>query len=209
MSRSIWRVRPWSGRADTLLALSFVSLNADEMITSAAQLRPEITVLEKQGAGLRRIAAAAVPIDVDSCTCDEATGCTEVPTVDFDLARYRITQSSEAFGVRLTCHWTAAAAEGDSTWLTLFELEAAQLRAALSREIHSDTSDRVCGCNLSSDTTVHILGSEHGGHCDLRLRTRHQKKPFFDDVALKEPAPPTGVRQLIWDGAHYTTAASR
>lgn len=208
-ARLRWRIRPWSGRADTLLALSFVALDPEHTVMNAAQLQPEMAVLEKHGAALQRTAAAAVPIDADSCICDDATGCIEIPTVDFDLARYRITESREAFGVRLTCHWTAAAAEGVSTWLTLFEPEEAQLRAALSHEVHSDTSDRVCGCNLSSDTTVQILSSQHGGHYDLRLQTRFKKTPFFDDVPLEDPAPPTSVQRLVWDGTHYISAPSR
>src|SRR5262245_23433547 len=34
-ARVSWRIRPWSGRTDTLLALSFVALNADDTVMSA------------------------------------------------------------------------------------------------------------------------------------------------------------------------------
>jgi hypothetical protein len=208
-TRVTWRIRPWSARADTLLALSFVALDADATLTNAAQLKPELAVLEKQGNTLQRLAAGVVPIDAEGCVCDAAQGCGEAPTVDFDLARYRIAVGREAFGVRLTCHWTAAAAEGDSTRLTLFEPEAGQLRELFTSEVSSSTGDRVCGCTFSSDATLQILSSQHDGFYDLRLRTLHRKTPFFDDVPLTEPAPGPTVQRFTWNGARYSEAPAK
>jgi hypothetical protein len=202
-----WRIRPWTARADTLLALSFVALDAAATITSATQLKPELAVLEKRGTALQRVAAGAVPIDPEGCVCDAAQGCIEPPTVDFDPARYRIAPDREAFGVRLACHWTAAAAEGDATRLTLFEPEAGELRELFTGEVSSDTGDRVCGCTFSSEATLQILSSQHGGFYDLRLRTRHHKTPFFDDVPLTEPAPGPTVQRFTWNGTRYSAAA--
>lgn len=196
-----WRVRPWSARADTLVVLSFVTLQDGRHVERA---RPELVVLEKREAGLQVVAKGDVPMRHDDCQCEDEPACGDPPKWELDLARYTIAPRQDAIGVRFTCHHAAATMEDEVTSLSLLVPDAGSVREVFSSLMDSVQTDRPCACVRERHSTLHILSSQNEGFYDLVLRSNTRVKPFFEDSVLSEPAEQRTTRRFGWNSHQYT-----
>ncbi|WP_284776864.1 hypothetical protein [Agrobacterium sp. lyk4-40-TYG-31] len=131
--------------------------------------------------------------------------------VEFDTARYRLTQNQTAFGLRISTTGSSRPNPYDDVGLWLYVIEKGSLRPVLDGLVVSQNAgewDTNCAGEFqSSESTLSISSNKTHGYADIAvIETKSTKTSFVEkdnDCKDKTVTSKPQTLRLVYDGKQY------
>ncbi|MET0171372.1 MAG: hypothetical protein ABW206_03115 [Agrobacterium vaccinii] len=137
--------------------------------------------------------------------------------VEFDTARYRLTQNQTAFGLRISTTGSSRPNPYDDVGLWLYVIEKGSLRPVLDGLVVSQNAgewDTNCAGEFqSSESTLSISSNKTHGYSDIAvIETKSTKTSFVEkdnDCKDKTVTSKPQTLRLVYDGEQYPIPEDR
>jgi hypothetical protein len=218
-----FQIKPWKSLPDSFVALLYITAaNEDgEEAVRTARLHPTLVLLNTTEGRLTALAESEVGLKLSDPDGIEEEVCRELPPgkkqfkdsvltdgnqcmeIHLDLAPYKITSTETAIGVRTKVHEVYPAGEGDSEYLTLFDIAGHNLRKIFSESMSSDDEERGPNEFLHSKSILQVSTQLTADHFDLLLIENNRVDELVETRKAHHPAPKQTTHRFTWKASAY------